>query len=127
MLADAPVSSTVNDAPFLTDSAKVRRPRKAAPEPPKTPPPPPPPRPTRQDNGRRADSHDSALEPPGGASRPSSSLARNPPPPTHSRLPPDGHEFPPDYRDPASGLTGKVGLRRSACTLPNYGDVLLIF
>ena len=24
------------------------------------------------------------------------------PPPTLSRLPPDGHEFPPDYRDPAS-------------------------
>ena len=25
-----------------------------------------------------------------------------PPPPTLSRLPPDGHEFPPDYRDPTS-------------------------
>ena len=29
-------------------------------------------------------------------------------PPTYSRLPPDGHEFPPDYRDPASGLTIQV-------------------
>ena len=25
-----------------------------------------------------------------------------PPPPTLSRLPPDGHEFPPDYRDPSA-------------------------
>lgn len=31
-------------------------------------------------------------------------------PPTYSRLPPDGHEFPPDYRDPVSGLTIQVGL-----------------
>lgn len=28
--------------------------------------------------------------------------ANEPPPPTLSRLPPDGHEFPPDYRDPAA-------------------------
>ena len=25
-----------------------------------------------------------------------------PPPPSYSRLPPDGHEFPPDYKDPSS-------------------------
>ena len=25
-----------------------------------------------------------------------------PPPPSHSRLPPDGHEFPPEYREPPS-------------------------
>ena len=31
-------------------------------------------------------------------------------PPTHSRLPPDGDEFPPDYRDPsAAGTDGQVG------------------
>ncbi len=35
-------------------------------------------------------------------------------PPTHSRLPPDGHEFPPDYKDPSSGLTGQV---RVVCRL----------
>jgi hypothetical protein len=29
----------------------------------------------------------------------------NLPPPTLSRLPPDGHEFPPDYRDPATTST----------------------
>jgi hypothetical protein len=27
-------------------------------------------------------------------------------PPTFSRLPPDGHEFPPDYRDPALNSSG---------------------
>ena len=27
-----------------------------------------------------------------------------PPPPTHSRLPPDGHEFPPEYRDPSKSV-----------------------
>ena len=31
-----------------------------------------------------------------------------PPPPTLSRLPPDGHEFPPDYRDPASNIVYQV-------------------
>ena len=34
-----------------------------------------------------------------------SSGALPPPPPTYSRLPPDGHEFPPDYRDPSSNIT----------------------
>ena len=34
-----------------------------------------------------------------------------PPPPTYSRLPPDGHEFPQDYRDPQTGFT--VQVRRS--------------
>ena len=29
-------------------------------------------------------------------------MMMQPPPPTLSRLPPDGHEFPPDYRDPTS-------------------------
>ncbi len=42
------------------------------------------------------------------ASRSSSVAGAVPPPPTFSRLPPDGHEFPPDYRDPVSGLTGQV-------------------
>ena len=31
-----------------------------------------------------------------------------PPPPTHSRLPPDGHEFPPEYRDPAKSQLQQV-------------------
>ena len=31
-----------------------------------------------------------------------------PPPPTYSRLPPDGHEFPQDYRDPHTGFTVQV-------------------
>lgn len=30
------------------------------------------------------------------------------PPPTFSRLPPDGHEFPPDYRDPSSNIVYQV-------------------
>ena len=29
-------------------------------------------------------------------------MMMQPPPPTLSRLPPDGHEFPPDYRDPSN-------------------------
>ena len=32
----------------------------------------------------------------------------NEPPPTLSRLPPDGHEFPPDYRDPAASTIFQV-------------------
>ena len=36
-------------------------------------------------------------------------------PPTYSRLPPDGHEFPPDYRDPASGLTIQVRFPELSC------------
>ena len=34
--------------------------------------------------------------------------ANEPPPPTLSRLPPDGHEFPPDYRDPAASTIYQV-------------------
>ena len=34
-----------------------------------------------------------------------------PPPPTYSRLPPDGHEFPQDYRDPQTGFTVQVRIR----------------
>ncbi len=32
-------------------------------------------------------------------------MAFSPPPPTFSRMPPDGHEFPPDYRDPNGQLS----------------------
>ena len=34
-----------------------------------------------------------------------------PPPPTHSRLPPDGHEFPPEYRDPSKSSVQQVRSR----------------
>ena len=41
----------------------------------------------------------------------------NEPPPTLSRLPPDGHEFPPDYRDPAASTIFQVNKTE---TLSNY-------
>ena len=31
-----------------------------------------------------------------------------PPPPSYSRLPPDGHEFPPDYKDPSCNSISTV-------------------
>ena len=31
-----------------------------------------------------------------------------PPPPSYSRLPPDGHEFPPDYKDPSCNTSSTV-------------------
>ena len=37
-----------------------------------------------------------------------------PPPPSYSRLPPDGHEFPPDYKDPSctsNSIVYRVSLR----------------
>ena len=36
------------------------------------------------------------------------SEALPPPPPSYSRLPPDGHEFPPDYKDPSCTSTSTV-------------------
>ena len=36
-----------------------------------------------------------------------------PPPPSYSRLPPDGHEFPPDYKDPSTTCNSTVPRVRS--------------
>ena len=41
-----------------------------------------------------------------------------PPPPTYSRLPPDGHEFPQDYRDPQTGFTVQVTSDKSNAFCP---------
>ena len=40
-----------------------------------------------------------------------------PPPPSYSRLPPDGHEFPPDYKDPSS--TDNPAVSR-VCSIVSY-------
>jgi hypothetical protein len=40
-------------------------------------------------------------------------IGQGPPPPTLSRLPPDGHEFPPDYRDPASSSSNSNTFQNS--------------
>ncbi len=47
------------------------------------------------------ESSDSGSSGSSGSSSGASSVV-NAAPPTHSRLPPDGTEFPPDYRDPSS-------------------------
>jgi len=40
-----------------------------------------------------------------------------PPPPTHSRLPPDGHEFPPEYREPSKAvLQSEILSRKSSAS-----------
>ena len=44
-----------------------------------------------------------------GSSNTSDSLP--PPPPSYSRLPPDGHEFPPDYKDPSSTTVSSAVFR----------------
>ena len=38
-----------------------------------------------------------------------------PPPPTYSRLPPDGHEFPPEYRDPSSTNASMFAVSFTTC------------
>ena len=48
-------------------------------------------------------------------------MMMQPPPPTLSRLPPDGHEFPPDYRDPTSN-TFQVSI---TAVVKSIGDLLI--
>ena len=44
------------------------------------------------------------------AGKPNCNESLPPPPPSYSRLPPDGHEFPPDYKDPS--ITGNASVFR---------------
>lgn len=48
-----------------------------------------------------------------------------PPPPTFSRLPPDGHEFPPDYRDPSSNIVYQV-TKNIACRVQTSPSCLFL-